>query len=193
MLARFFRRSIVCLLHCPWIVGVLLCPLSAQSPQVALQGKILDPAHAPIAGARITVGLPGHADSSAVSGDTGEFSLLLEPGSYSLKIVAEGFVEQSLSINLGATTPVPREIVLEIAPHIDAVTVSDSGGGIAPEHLPHVFERFYRVDPSRARATGGAGLGLAIVKGIVEAHGGSVEARSEPGRGATFRFTLPLA
>ena len=73
------------------------------------------------------------------------------------------------------------------------VTVSDSGGGIAPEHLPHVFERFYRVDPSRARATGGAGLGLAIVKGIVEAHGGSVEARSEPGRGATFRFTLPLA
>jgi len=96
-----------------------------------------------------------------------------------------------------AVTATPRggraEVAAEVDGHRVAVTVSDSGGGIAPEHLPHVFERFYRVDPSRARATGGAGLGLAIVKGIVEAHGGSVEARSEPGRGATFRFTLPLA
>ena len=96
-----------------------------------------------------------------------------------------------------AATATPRggrvEVAAEVDGHRVAVTVSDSGGGIAPEHLPHVFERFYRVDPSRARATGGAGLGLAIVKGIVEAHGGSVEARSEPGRGATFRFTLPLA
>jgi signal transduction histidine kinase len=56
-----------------------------------------------------------------------------------------------------------------------------------------VFERFYRADPSRARATGGAGLGLAIVKGIVEAHGGSVAAESPAGQGAIIRFTLPLA
>ncbi|MBI1795698.1 MAG: HAMP domain-containing protein [Candidatus Eisenbacteria bacterium] len=74
-----------------------------------------------------------------------------------------------------------------------AVEVRDSGAGIAPEHLPHLFERFYRADPSRARATGGAGLGLAIVKGIVEAHGGTVGVDSEPGHGARFRFTLPLA
>ena len=73
------------------------------------------------------------------------------------------------------------------------VEVRDTGQGIAPEHLPHVFERFYRSDRSRARATGGAGLGLAIVKGIVEAHGGEVTVASDPGRGATFRFTLPLA
>jgi len=69
--------------------------------------------------------------------------------------------------------------------------VRDTGEGIAPEHLPHVFDRFYRADASRARATGGAGLGLAIVKHLVEAQGGAVSASSEPGRGATMAFTLP--
>ena len=72
------------------------------------------------------------------------------------------------------------------------VAVTDTGAGIAPEHLPHVFERFYRADPSRARATGGAGLGLAIVRSIVEAHGGTIGVTSELGRGATFRFSLPV-
>jgi signal transduction histidine kinase len=71
------------------------------------------------------------------------------------------------------------------------VRVSDSGVGIAPEHLELVFERFYRADPARARATGGAGLGLAIVRQLVEAHGGRVWAASTPGQGATFSFTLP--
>ena len=69
----------------------------------------------------------------------------------------------------------------------------DSGPGIAPEHLPNVFERFYRGDPSRARATGGAGLGLTIVRQLVEAHGGRVWAESPPGQGAAFVFVLPTA
>jgi signal transduction histidine kinase len=73
------------------------------------------------------------------------------------------------------------------------VSVCDTGEGIAPQHLPFVFERFYRADRSRARTTGGAGIGLTIVKQFVEAHGGAVEAESQPGRGTTFRFTLPLA
>jgi signal transduction histidine kinase len=73
------------------------------------------------------------------------------------------------------------------------VTVADSGSGIPAEHLPHVFDRFYRADPSRTRATGGAGLGLAIVRQLVVAHGGEVGAESEPGSGARFRFTLPVA
>jgi signal transduction histidine kinase len=73
------------------------------------------------------------------------------------------------------------------------VRVRDSGPGIAPAHLPHIFERFYRADPARARATGGAGLGLTIVKQLVEAHGGQVLATSAPGQGATFSFTLPIA
>jgi signal transduction histidine kinase len=72
------------------------------------------------------------------------------------------------------------------------VAVSDAGEGLAPEHLPYVFERFYRVDGSRARATGGTGLGLAIVRQLVNAHGGRVWAESERGHGTTFVFTLPL-
>jgi signal transduction histidine kinase len=71
--------------------------------------------------------------------------------------------------------------------------VGDSGPGIAPEQLPFVFERFYRADPARARATGGAGLGLAIVKQLVEAHGGRVWVKSTPGTGSLFGFTLPVA
>ena len=71
--------------------------------------------------------------------------------------------------------------------------IADSGTGIAPEHLRDIFERFYRADRSRSRATGGAGLGLAIVRQLVEAHGGRVWAESAPGEGAVFRFTLPVA
>jgi signal transduction histidine kinase len=73
------------------------------------------------------------------------------------------------------------------------VDVTDTGEGIAPEQLPFIFERFYRVDPSRSRRTGGGGLGLAIVKAIVEAHGGTVEARSISGAGTTMRFSLRVA
>jgi signal transduction histidine kinase len=72
-----------------------------------------------------------------------------------------------------------------------AVSVRDTGAGIAPEHLPYVFDRFYRADSSRARQTGGAGLGLAIVKQLVLAHGGTISVTSEPGQGSTFTFTLP--
>ena len=71
------------------------------------------------------------------------------------------------------------------------VTICDNGGGIAPEHLPNVFERFYRADRSRARATGGAGLGLAIVKQLVEAHGGRVWAESAPGEGRASASHCP--
>lgn len=71
------------------------------------------------------------------------------------------------------------------------VEVSDNGIGIAEEHLPRLFERFYRVGKSRARNEGGSGLGLAIVKHIVEAHGGSITVKSAEGKGTTFGFTLP--
>ncbi len=73
------------------------------------------------------------------------------------------------------------------------ISVQDDGPGIPVEALERVFERFYRVDKARSREQGGTGLGLSIVKHIVQAHGGKVWARSEPGRGATFLFTLPCS
>jgi signal transduction histidine kinase len=72
------------------------------------------------------------------------------------------------------------------------VSISDSGQGIPPEDLPYLFERFYRADKSRARASGGSGLGLAISRQIVGAHGGRIWAESQAGVGSTFRFTLPV-
>ena len=78
--------------------------------------------------------------------------------------------------------PIPAHVVLQ---------VEDTGSGIAPEHLPRLFERFYRADPARARDSGGTGLGLAIVKEIAEAHGGTVAVESTPGQGTRFTVTLP--
>lgn len=73
------------------------------------------------------------------------------------------------------------------------VRVQDTGIGIPARNLPHVFDRFYRVDKSRNRAKGGMGLGLSIVKGIVDRHGGQIWVGSEEGKGTTFFFTVPLA
>lgn len=74
-----------------------------------------------------------------------------------------------------------------------SVAVKDTGEGIPPEHLPFVFERFYRVDKSRSRLTGGVGLGLAIAKQLIEAHGGKIEVQSKMGQGSIFTFTIPVA
>src|SRR5262249_29839730 len=71
------------------------------------------------------------------------------------------------------------------------MSVEDDGPGIPPESLERIFERFYRVDKARSREQGGTGLGLSIVKHIVQSHGGKVWAKSRPGEGAAFYFTLP--
>jgi two-component system phosphate regulon sensor histidine kinase PhoR len=86
-------------------------------------------------------------------------------------------------------------VTVEVARAEREVTISvrDQGIGIAPEHLPRIFERFYRVDNGRDRKTGGTGLGLAIVKHVVQAHGGRVTVQSTPGKGSTFTIHLPAA
>ena len=106
-----------------------------------------------------------------------------------------GQVLRNILANAIAHTPAGGEIALAARASEGEVEVRvrDTGEGIAPEHVPYVFERFYRADRSRARATGGSGIGLAIVKQLVEAHGGYVAVESAPGAGATFRFTLPVA
>jgi heavy metal sensor kinase len=73
------------------------------------------------------------------------------------------------------------------------LTISDTGIGIAPEHMEHIFERFYRVDAARSSHVGGSGLGLAIVERVVRLHGGAVTVESQLGRGSTFTVMLPLA
>ena len=92
-------------------------------------------------------------------------------------------------------TPGGGSIVLDVHPEdgYAVLDVTDSGIGIPPAALPHVFKRFYRVDDSRSREPGGAGLGLSIVKSICTAHGALVEVRSTPGAGSAFRIRQPLA
>ncbi len=101
----------------------------------------------------------------------------------------------NLLANVRAHTPAgaPVRVSLTRTEGSAVLSVSDSGPGMTPDEMAHVFERFYRADVSRARSSGGAGLGLAIVSALAEAHGGAASVKSEPGRGATFTITLPLA
>ncbi len=103
-------------------------------------------------------------------------------------------VMRNLLNNAITHTPQGGEIQIHAENTQQSVTVhiADSGEGISAEHLPFVFERFYRADPSRSRSTGGAGLGLAIVKQLIERQGGRIWVESQPGKGATFSFTVPL-
>jgi signal transduction histidine kinase len=89
-------------------------------------------------------------------------------------------------------TPPGGEITLGALAQDDVtlITVQDTGVGIPPQHLPHVFDRFYRGDSARSRDGGESGLGLAIAKAIIEAHGGTISVDSTPGAGTTFTIAL---
>ncbi|HEX4945686.1 MAG TPA: ATP-binding protein [Blastocatellia bacterium] len=106
-----------------------------------------------------------------------------------------GQILRNLLANALAHTPPAGRIEIGarlVADQVE-IRVANTGAGIAPEHLPNLFERFYRADSSRTRATGGAGLGLAIVKQLVEAQGGRAWAESELGQSAVFIVSLPKA
>ena len=95
-----------------------------------------------------------------------------------------------IEVSIGSGTLDPR---LPDSPPAVTLDVTDHGPGMTPEQANRVFERFYRTDQARTRATGGSGLGLAIVNALVSAHGGVASVRTAPGKGATFRIALPLA
>jgi signal transduction histidine kinase len=105
-------------------------------------------------------------------------------------------VLQNLLANALRHTPAGGRVAVQARRTPDgmvAVSVADTGTGIAPEDLPHIFERFYRADSSRSRATGGSGLGLTIARRLVESHGGTIGVESALGQGSCFTFTLPIA
>lgn len=106
-----------------------------------------------------------------------------------------GQVIRNLVENAVTYTPAGGTVTVTIEPaaRVVRLTVRDTGPGIPEQHLPFIFERFYRADASRTRATGGAGLGLAIVKQLVSAHGGTVGAGNAPGGGALFTVELPVS
>ena len=97
--------------------------------------------------------------------------------------------------NAVAYSPENEKVIVTVGKEEDALVISivDQGIGISQQHLPRLFERFYRVDKARSRKHGGTGLGLAIVKHIVQAHGGNVTVESQPAKGSTFSIHLPLS
>jgi two-component system OmpR family sensor kinase len=104
-------------------------------------------------------------------------------------------IVDNLLSNVRAHTPAgtPVSVSLTTLDGHALITVADAGPGMADEQIERVFERFYRADDSRARASGGVGLGLSIVAAVTEAHGGRAAAASTPGAGTTFTIELPLA
>ena len=108
--------------------------------------------------------------------------------------VFSNLIDNALKYGSKSGTPGGRIVLgARAVPHAVEFFVQDFGSGIASEHLPRLFERFYRVDKARSRESGGTGLGLAIAKHIMLAHGGSIRAESELAHGSTFLFTLPTA
>ncbi len=157
--------------------------------------------------ARIDEGRPLEqkpVDLAAVVGEAVDAARVVEPGRQIEVSVEPAMVTgdearlrqvlDNLLANARTHTPAGTPVSVELR-RLDGhaeLSVADHGPGLTEEQAARVFERFYRTDSSRARASGGAGLGLSIVAAVAEAHGGTAEARSTPGGGATFVITLPL-
>ncbi len=160
----------------------------------------IDSADLPLRGERTDLGALARAVVDAVAPLAEGSGLSLEAAA-ALGLLAEvdpDRIRQVLRIlldNAIAYTPAGGMIRVSVERHDTRarVAVTDTGAGIAPEEQARVFDRFYRADRARARATGGTGLGLAIARALVRAHGGEIGLTSVPGRGTTVWFTLPLA
>ncbi len=128
---------------------------------------------------RAKVVITGNCDSAIVAGDRGQLAQVLR-----------NLVDNAIKYGK-SDSPVRIEVETSGSGRV-AISIADDGEGIAPEHLPRLTERFYRVDAGRSRAAGGTGLGLAIVKHIAERHRGWFDISSRPGQGTTATVILPL-
>lgn len=164
-----------------------------EAGQIRLQRTTIEPASE--VGAVIR-SLPEPAGKGEDSSDRATIRVALD-GLPAVDADRHRFRQVVRNLLVNALIHSPPGGTVEVAGHAQdglvEITVRDEGPGIPPEHLPHIFERFYRADPSRQRGTGGAGLGLAIVRSLMEAHGGEVRVASDPGRGATFTLTFPAS
>jgi two-component system, OmpR family, heavy metal sensor histidine kinase CusS len=170
------------------LIGNLLFLARAESPLTHLNrecvnvGELLD-------------GLCEYYEASAAQGGIALTTVAAEPVIAELDRTLMQRAVGNLISNAVAHTPPGGAVVLATNAEAAAIRidVTDTGAGIPPEALPRVFDRFFRVDPSRSQASGGTGLGLAIVQGIVLLHGGNVEIASQPGRGTSVTLRIPLA
>jgi heavy metal sensor kinase len=170
------------------VVENLLTLARADAHQVALRRE---PVPLPEIVMTVFEGLEGAARRKGVSLDLEEVAELC--------CVGDPLWLQQVVTNLVANavkyTPPGGRVWISLFEHDQStcLSVRDTGVGIPAEHLPHIFDRFYRVDAGRSRDSGGTGLGLSIVRWVVEAHGGTVTIESQVGRGSTFTVRLPLA
>jgi signal transduction histidine kinase len=153
-----------------------------------------EPASIDVATAAHDAWLPFEARAAA-SGVT--FAVQVAAGANRMTADADGLRQVLTNLFDNALRHMPRggRLVVSAGPLTGdggvILAISDTGTGIPEAHLPRIFERFYRVDPSRSREQGGTGLGLAIVKHLVEAHGGRASAESVFSRGTTIRLVFP--
>ncbi|MGV3615588.1 MAG: sensor histidine kinase [Fimbriimonas sp.] len=167
------------------LVRDLLVLARTDAGRPASQFRVCDLDHILREAIRGVPGANGHVTLERTPPD-----LLVNASPEDLVRVFINLVDNALK-HSGTSSPVI--VRTEILDGQATVRVVDAGEGIPAEHLPHLFERFYRTDRSRTSETGGTGLGLAICKGIVEAHGGQIGVESVLGEGTTFRVTLPIA
>ena len=168
------------------LAGTLLTLTRADAGDIPLAFEDVDVSE-------VVAGVVDHVRSTANDKGVG---LHLDPGPHATIQVDEDLLLQlilNLLDNAIKYTPSGGQVTVGWRMNGNEVDlrVHDTGIGMSPEHLPYLFDRFYRVDKDRSRARGGVGLGLAIPRWIAEAHGGSVGVESEPGKGSAFTVVLP--
>ncbi|WP_240498288.1 ATP-binding protein [Williamsia sp. 1135] len=136
-----------------------------------------------------------NAEAAGIKLTTDDDSGLQVHGDHTLLLTAlNNLVANAIAYSpSGTAVSMSRRVINVDGRPMVAIAVTDRGIGIAPQHQMRVFERFFRIDKARSRATGGTGLGLAIVKHVASNHGGAIELWSKPGTGSTFTLTIPLA